>query len=315
MAVTTQLHRSLKFRMTAVVVLLVLAATVVVASAALLLAERDMKSVIGDQQYALLSATAAQIDAQLEARRLLLSSLAESMPRDLDFDPDRLRAFAARHHTVRQQFLNVVLYDHDGTLRYSFNSGAIAIQQSAVSRAFFAQTVSLKRSVVSAPFRSGVSGQPVVLISQPVLDANGEVKLVLAGGIDLLHSSFLDQVSMQKPGKTGFLFIMTSKGILVHHPNPARLLEHINSRPGQNLATEKALSGFEGWTEAVNKDGVDGIYAYKRLRNADWIVFTINGQQTARVWDLGTGKAVGTASGHPQEVKLGCDATSLAGSP
>ena len=45
--------------MTGVVVMLVLAATMTVAWVALLLAERDMKSVIGDQQYALLSSAAA----------------------------------------------------------------------------------------------------------------------------------------------------------------------------------------------------------------------------------------------------------------
>src|SRR5476649_123010 len=79
MAVHHYLPRSLKFRMTAVVTLLVLAATAVVTSVALRQAERDMQSVIGDQQYALLSAAAARIDDQIEAKRTLLAALADAM--------------------------------------------------------------------------------------------------------------------------------------------------------------------------------------------------------------------------------------------
>jgi PAS domain S-box-containing protein len=92
------------------------------------------------------------------------------------------------------------------------------------------------------------------------------------GSIDLLNSEFFHQFSNMKPGKTGFMFIMTTDGILVNHPNKARLLEHINERPGTNLGTQRALAGFEGWMEATNKDGVEGIYAYKRLNATNWIV-------------------------------------------
>ena len=60
--------------------------------------------------------------------------------------------------------------------------------------------------------------------------------------------------------------------MLVDHPDKTRLMQHIHQRPGINNATEMALSGYEGWIEAANKDGNDGIYSYKRLKSADWIV-------------------------------------------
>jgi diguanylate cyclase (GGDEF)-like protein/PAS domain S-box-containing protein len=65
---------------------------------------------------------------------------------------------------------------------------------------------------------------------------------------------------------------MTAGGIVVDHPDKARLLRHIGWRPGVDRATGMALSGFEGWTEAANLDGSAGIYSYKRLKSADWIV-------------------------------------------
>jgi diguanylate cyclase (GGDEF)-like protein/PAS domain S-box-containing protein len=65
---------------------------------------------------------------------------------------------------------------------------------------------------------------------------------------------------------------MTSGGVLVDHPDQTRLMQSVRQRPGINNAAEMALSGYEGWIEAANKDGVDGIYSYKRLKAADWII-------------------------------------------
>ncbi|MBA5687340.1 sensor domain-containing diguanylate cyclase [Rugamonas apoptosis] len=258
--------------MTAVVVALVLAATVIVTSVALLLAERDMEAVIGDQQFALLSAAAANIDSQLEAKRTLLASLADAVPPDLNDHPERMQQFIEQHPTVRAAFLNLVTYDRQGVLRHTARAGIGTWPLTAASKQFFEQALASRGSLISDPFKSTLTDLPVVLITQPVLDQTGAVAMVLAGSIDLANASFLTPVSAQRPGKTGFMYIMTSKGILVNHPTRARLLQHINARPGVNRATEMALQGFEGWTNATNKDGREGIYAYKRIPAADWIL-------------------------------------------
>ncbi|MBA5638322.1 PAS domain S-box protein [Duganella sp. LX20W] len=272
MLANVPLIRSLKFRMTAVVVALVLAATVIVTSLALLLAERDMEAVIGDQQFALLSAAAANIDSQLEAKRTLLASLADAMPPDLSDHPERMRQFIDQHPTVRAAFLNLVTYDRKGVLRHTARSGIATLPLTETAKRFFEQALASRGSIISEPFKSTVTDLPVVLITQPVLDETGAVAMVLAGSIDLANASFLAPVSAQRPGKTGFMYIMTSKGILVNHPNRSRLLQHINARPGVNRATQMALQGFEGWTNAANKDGSEGIYSYKRIPAADWIL-------------------------------------------
>ncbi|NRR32289.1 diguanylate cyclase [Oxalobacteraceae bacterium] len=272
MAVPLFLQRSLKFRMTGVVILLVLAATIIVTWVAMVLAERDMKFIIGDQQYALLTAAAAHLDDQLGAKRLLLAELAESVPEEARRDPRRMQDFFDEHPTVRNSFYNLVTFDRQGRLQHSARDSNAEATLSAAGKVYFDDTMTLKAGVISAPFRSQLSGMPVVLITQPVFDRDGEVALVIAGSIDLDNSPFFDQISAQKPGKTGFMFIMTAEGILVHHPNKKRLLEHINARPGYNQATEMALEGFEGWTEATNKDGNAGIYAYKRLKSINWVL-------------------------------------------
>jgi diguanylate cyclase (GGDEF)-like protein/PAS domain S-box-containing protein len=258
--------------MTTVVILLVLAATTIVTTVALMLAEHDMKAVIGAQQYAVLSSAAAYVDEQLEAKRALLSTLPEGLPPGIHSDPAALQALLLARPAVSAEFFNVVVFDRAGkmvaTSRPDLNEASV----DAVGRPYFDNTVNTRSGLISAPFLSRLSGRPVVLMTQPVLDPKGEVAYVIAGGIDLQQSDFFGPINALKPGKTGFMFIMTTGGILIHHPTPERLLRHINDRPGYNRATEMALKGFEGWTEAKNKDGNEGIYSYKRLKSTNWIV-------------------------------------------
>ena len=265
------LPQSLKFRLSSFVILLVLAATVIVTWMSLTMAERDMKGVIGRQQFSLLSAAAAHIDEQLASKRLLLATMAEAVPAGKASLP-AIRAALVSHPLARAEFSNLVVFDKQGDLVASIREDLTSRQYNVASRSYFEQTLEQKRGLISPPVRSKISNLPVVILTHPVIDSGGDVQYVIAGSIDLLNSDFFKQFSAMGPGQTGFMFIMTSEGILVNHPNKARLLEHINARPGYNRGTELALKGFEGWVEASNKDGNVGIYSYKRLEMTNWIV-------------------------------------------
>jgi diguanylate cyclase (GGDEF)-like protein/PAS domain S-box-containing protein len=267
---TRLLPQSLRARMTCVVILFVLAATTVVTWLALSMAERDMKGVIGQQQFSLLSLAAAHIDEQLAGKRLLLASIAEAVPPG-QRTPAAIRAAIERHPSAAAEFANVAAFD--GTGRFLTSLRAPRQDSPTVAdRPYFEQTLAQKRAIISPPLRGRVSSLPVVVLTHPIIDSGGDVQVVLVGSIDLLNSDFFHHFNTMKPGKTGFMFIMTTDGILVNHPSKARLLEHINARPGVNIGTQRALDGFEGWMEATNKDGVDGIYSYKRLNTTNWIV-------------------------------------------
>lgn len=272
MAVSVRLAGSLKFRMTAVVIMLVLVAAMTVTWVALVLAERDMKAIIGDQQYALLSSSAAQVDAHLTAKKVLLASLAESLPPDAGASAADMRAFVAAHPLVRREFSNLVIFNQQGDLLHTQGDGAATLDLSAPLRAYLRQVLAAGQAIVSPPYKSLLTGEPAVIILQPVLDASDQGVLLLGGSLDLAKSTIMDHVATQKSGRTGYTFIMTAKGIMVQHPDHALLLDDVTKRATVNQATQKALAGFEGWTEAVGHDGRDGIYSYKRLQSTDWII-------------------------------------------
>ena len=272
MAVSVPLPRSLKFRMTGVVVMLVLIATMTVAWVALVLAERDMKSVIGDQQYALLSSAASQVDGQITARRVLLASLADILTEADGADTAGLQAFVARHPVARGRFLNLHIYNRDGVLLNTAPDGAIALDPGDDARAYFQRTLAAGKPAVSPPFKSILTGRPAFMILQPVQDAKGRTVMLLCGSIDLTSPMFMQPVLAYKPGKTGYNFLMTAEGTLLYHPDRAQLLRNVNARPGRNSATDRALKGFQGWAETTGRDGTLGIFAYKRLQTVDWII-------------------------------------------
>lgn len=270
MAPSRLLPQSLRARMTCVVIMFVLAATTLLTWLALSMAERDMKAVIGQQQFSLLSLAAAHIDEQLATKRLLLASIAEAVPPG-QRSPETIRAAMERHALAGSEFANVAAFDAHGNYLTSLRPPSQP-NPKVTDRNYFELTMAQKRGIISPPVRGRVTSLPIVALTHPIIDSGGDVQVVLVGSIDLLNSDFFHHFNTMKPGKTGFMFIMTTEGILVNHPNKARLLEHINARPGLNLGTQRALEGFEGWMEATNKDGVDGIYSYKRLNATNWIV-------------------------------------------
>lgn len=269
------LPSNLKFRMTAVVVVLVMAAALLVGLTSSVLAERDMKAVVGDQQRAVISSAAAFIDDRLQAKKQLLRALADDLPPAARNDATRLQAYLHSHADLRAEFFSLAAFGAGAHLLASLPD---APATGGNASAFFDATVAAGQGIVSAPFRDAGSagsaggGQPVVLVTAPVFDAAGKVVLVLTGGVALHDSPFLRQLDRLGPGKSGFLFIMTTDGVLIDHPDKRRELQNIRQRAGVNQATERALVGFEGSMEAANKDGEACIFTYQRLKSANWII-------------------------------------------
>jgi diguanylate cyclase (GGDEF)-like protein len=151
-----------------------------------------------------------------------------------------VQAFLDARVGLLDEFLNVTALGPDGRLLATLRPSATGKPFSALGKQYFDETLAKKRAIVSAPLRNVLSGAPIVLVTAPLYDEQGKLVLMLAGGIELQRTAFLRQIDLLKPGKTGFVFIMTGAGILVDHPDRTRLMQHIHQRPGINNATKMA---------------------------------------------------------------------------
>ncbi|HEY0061554.1 MAG TPA: diguanylate cyclase [Telluria sp.] len=264
---------TLKFRVTLTVIVLVLAAASLVAFVALAAAGREMRAVVGAQQFALLSSAAAHIDADLTASRALLVSLREELAAAAVRDPAHMQAFLEAHPGLRDAFYNVLVYDADGMVVANLNDRRTVRTQNFSQRGYFQDTVRIREGVISAPFRSALSGRPVVLVTEPVFDAQGKMRYMIGAAIDLQRPRFFGQLTSLKFGRSGYLFMITGDGTIIHHPERARILRNVRAEEGAAVpATLAALGGFEGWTEGTSKAGVAALLTYKRLQQTDWII-------------------------------------------
>jgi diguanylate cyclase (GGDEF)-like protein len=270
---------TLQSRVTALLIVLVFVATGLVALASLTIAERQMRVIVGDQQQALLTSIAAFIDQDLDAKRMLISGLAEQLTEETLQDPRRLQAFLERRSTLRTSFFNVVAFDPSGNLIANLNDRRVIGTLNVAERDYFRDTIAAHEGLVSHPFKSRISGKPTVLVTEPVYDQAGKFLFMLAGGIDLQQPSFQGQINASKPGDTGYLFIVTTDGLIVQHPDASRMLASVRD-PGpagerMSRSMEDALNGAEGWAIGAGRSGVPALLSYKRLRTASWIVGSV----------------------------------------
>ena len=264
---------NLKLRMACVAAFLVFVATLMVTLSTLAVAERGMKSVIGDQQDTMLAGAAAYMDNSIAARIAQLETLAERLPRASLQDPALARrVLVAQAPLWNEDYLNLVLLDTQGQQVASVLDFGDGQRLDARGLDYFEKPLASGRGHVSDPFNSRVSKRYVVVMSAPVLGPDGKVSGVLAASLDLRESGFLRQVSGLKPGASGYLFLMTADGTMIDHPDRKRLLQAATPNPTLEVSAERAAQGFEGWIEATGRDGRPSIYAYRRMQTTGWIL-------------------------------------------
>ena len=264
------LPATLKLRMACVAAVLVFVATLLVTLSTLAVAERGMKSVIGDQQYAMLASAASFMDDRILARIAQVEALAASVPPGAAGDPAAGRRFLEAQAPLWQhEYMNLILLDARGQQFTSLRELPGDRRLDAFGQDYFKRPMATRRGFMSQPFFSRISERKVVIVSAPVMDRAGNAVGVLTASMDLQASGFLRQISALKPGTSGYLFLMTPDGTMIEHPDPRRLLQRTGLRAS---GLERALRGFEGWIEAAGLDGRESIYAYQRLRTTGWIL-------------------------------------------
>ena len=270
-----RLPASLKARMSVVVFLLVLGAVALLALATLAMAERDMRGVTGEQQYVSLASAAVFIDEELAAKRNVLRVIADSMAAQDLRDAAGVQRFLSAQTVLGKEFFTAGLVDLDGRLLASTGPVKPRAGMNLRGRAYFEQTVAQQRSIISEPMHGSISGMPVVVVTQPVFDARGQVRLVLAASVNLHQPDFLGRLEALKPGRDGYLYIMTEAGIIVEHPNKSRIMQRIGAASTLSIPTRSAIQGFEGSMAGTTSDGVDALFAYRRIASTGWILASV----------------------------------------
>jgi len=270
-----RLPASLKARMSVVVFLLVLGAVALLALATLAVAELGMRDVTGRQQYVSLAGAAVFIDEELDAKRNVLRAIADSLAAGGAQDGASLQRFLSAQTVLAREFYSAGVVGMDGLVLASVSPFKPQAGLNLKGRPYFEQTLASRRSVISAPLNGSISGMPIVVVTQPVFDASGGVRYVLAASVNLRQPDFLGRLGALKPGAGGYLYIMTSDGVIVEHPDKSRIMQHIEAQGPVSAPTRRAMQGFEGWLAGSTTQGVDALFAYHRIASTGWILASV----------------------------------------
>lgn len=261
--------------MSVVVFLLVLGAVASLALATLAVAERGMRDVMGRQQYVSLASAAVFIDEELDAKRNVLRAIADSLAASGAHDGASLQRFLAAQTVLGKEFYSSGVVDIDGIVLASVSPFKPQAGLNVKGRPYFERTLATRRSVISSPLNGSISGMPIVVVTQPVFDAHGGVRYVLAASVNLRQPDFLGRLGALKPGTGGYLYIMTSEGVIVEHPDKSRIMQHIEAYGPVSVPTRSAMQGYEGWMTGTTTQGVDALFAYHRIASTGWILASV----------------------------------------
>ncbi|MGC2202626.1 MAG: adenylate/guanylate cyclase domain-containing protein, partial [Stellaceae bacterium] len=125
------------------------------------------------------------------------------------------------------------------------------------TRPWYRDTMQADRALVSSPYASFSIGTPMITLSAPL---QRQVRGVIAA--DLKLDKFSDLVYAQRPGEHGTAIIFDSFGVLIAHPEFARLVDYAMTHPSHPQLPEirdirSGLVGavMRGWDGSDHYEG------------------------------------------------------------
>jgi len=148
----------------------------------------------------------------------------------------------------------------------------------ARKRRWYLDTVNTDRALVSSPYASFSIGTPMITLSAPL---HGQVRGVIAA--DLKLDKFSDLVYAQRPGEHGTAVIFDSFGVLIAHPEFARLAASATTDPSHPQLPEigEIRNGpigavMRGWNGSDryegnigDQDGRDYLFRLRKFSEGD----------------------------------------------
>jgi methyl-accepting chemotaxis protein len=159
---------------------------------------------------------------------------------------------------------NVHLLNVEGGIHLS--SDEAALNTSRADRSFFQEALAGSLHI-SEPLRSRASGNPVLVISSPVRDREGEINGVLAAVINLRVLTDL-YVTPVRVGEYGYVYMVSADGIVLSHPQQDNILSlNVFDLPfGESVRQGADVIEYE--FESQRK-----LAALGRVDRVGWIVF------------------------------------------
>lgn len=263
---------SLKTKMSVAVSALVVALTCALAFSLYHHFKQQTKRSIAQHQSVLVAGIADGIDDKIKRSMAALTSVARIVPGEAIHDANAAQRFLDDRPGTHSIFDNgLFLFSAEGRIIAESPYRPGRRGRDISFRDYYKKTVITGKPQVSDPYDSTHSpGKPAIILTVPIFDANNRLQAIFAGSLDLTEPNFLGKLAQTRLGKTGYIFLFTTDGIFVMHPDRDRILNPQALKGSSFFA--RAATGFEGTEERINSLGDSMLTTYKRLHATNWIL-------------------------------------------
>jgi diguanylate cyclase (GGDEF)-like protein/PAS domain S-box-containing protein len=235
--------------------------------------QNDIAKQISEQQLSTTALLANQINNDLVERQTTLENLADKIGRIGLDDHAQLQSFLDERFIIKRDYnVGASIINFDGNVIASVPSEFKRIGVNYRDRAFIATALDQGKPAISEILVGRLSRNLVFGIAVPIRDSQGNVIGALAGGNDLTKPNFLDKISENRFGKTGYFLLEDQKTrIIITSTDKRRVLKQ-QLPQGSNRLVDRHLQGFEESGITINAFGVEVLSSAKRIPIANWVM-------------------------------------------
>ncbi len=176
-----------------------------------------------------------------------------------------------RNDALLEWFEGVVIIDENGRVRADW---PVVNERQGLDTAhteYFRMLKGTQSPYVSEPFIGRVSQYPMVLVSVPRFDAQGEFAGMIGGIVSLRTSGLFSRLSRMQQSEGSYAVIFTASGKVLYHPERERIMTEAPPR-SENRWLNEALYGWQGSAVGPLMNGQTGMQAYGQVWPAGWVV-------------------------------------------
>jgi PAS domain-containing protein len=266
-------QRSLKTRVTLLTLAIFVGSIWTLAAYSSNALREDMQHQLGKQQFATVSAAAADINDELTQHLRVLSVVAGGITPAMLENSKALRAYLQERLIIREEFnAGAVAIGPLGTVLAESMATGTRLGGNFAELPHIASALRDGKSGMGQPLQPRPDGHAEFGMAVPIRDSQGQVIGALAGLTDLGKPNFLDAISSRRYGDTGgYLLNAPQQRLVVTATDKSRVMQPLPAA-GVNAMLDRYMQGFEGYGVTVNARGVEELTSAKGIPASGWFL-------------------------------------------
>jgi len=236
----------------------------------------DMQNQLAEQQRMLASLLAAEVNNDLMERLSVLEIFAERISPDMLENPSALQKSLDVKFVIQRYFnAGAFITGKNGTVIATIAPMKNIMGINFMDREYLSIALKDGKANISHPLIGKMTKTPGFAIATPIKDSTGAVIGALVGAVDLTKPNFLDKVTQNGYGKSGYFLLQDQKTRLIIATADKRRVMKLQPPSGVNWLIDRHLQGYEDTGITVSPLGVEVLASAKRVPLTDWVLVAV----------------------------------------